>query len=129
MKKNISACALVLFSFALAGCGGGGANIGVTTPTQLQVSPATLTLAGKNGQCPSGTINVNFYVTGGQPPYSIKPSQPTVTILNTTTVGADGSFFTVTQLDNPGCPLDTFIAIEDQTGAVVQAELKTGSGS
>lgn len=128
MKKIVSACSFAFASIFLAACGGGGANIGVTTPTQLQVSPASLILTGASGKCPSGTVNVNFYVTGGQPPYSIKPAQPSVTILNTTTVGADGGFFTVTQLVNPSCPLDTFIAVEDQTGAVVQAELKTGPG-
>ncbi len=123
--KKIAVSTFMLLCFALAGCGGGGANIGVTTPTTLQISPASLTLTGSATKCPSGAINANFYVTGGQPPYSIKPALPDVTVLNTTMVGADGGFFTVTALDTNSCLSAVAIVVEDQTGAVVQATITT----
>ncbi len=126
MNKTIF-CALL--ALCLAACGGGGADQGVTTPNPLAVSPASLTLTGSTTQCPSGTVDANFTITGGLPPYSIKPSLPDIMVLSTGSVGADGGHFTLIQLNTNSCLASATITIEDMTGAIVNATITTALGS
>ena len=121
--KNWILCALA--TLALCACGGSGADHGAATVTPLAVSPASVTLNGSATQCPSGTVDLNFTVTGGEPPYSIKPSLPDVMVLSTGTVSSDGSYFTLKQLNTTSCLSAAAITIEDMTGAVINATVTT----
>ena len=125
--KKIFPCMLLFLN--LASCGGGGADQGLTPAQALTVSPQALTLNGNGTTCPSGTVDANFYITGGVPPYSVKPSLPDVMVLSTQSVSDAGGYFTLLRLNSATCLNPGTVVVEDMTGAVVDVTITTTPSS
>jgi len=93
----------------------------ITTTDNLSVIPPTATVTTfYNDSCSSG-FNIDYYIFGGTPPYTISPSFPQAIGIAPTVVGASGSFFRATT--NGFCANPLTFAIVDAAGKTVTASL------
>jgi hypothetical protein len=93
----------------------------------LSVVPATVTITGPDTSTCSSGFRIDYYIYGGQPPYSIVSTFPnSVTIVNST-VAASGQPFTV--LTNGACVNPLVFSIRDANGLQTTATLINTPGT
>lgn len=92
-----------------------------TSTDNLSVIPPTATVTTFfNDSCSSG-FNIDYYIFGGTPPYTVTPSFPQAIGIAPTTVGASGGFFRATT--NGFCVNPLTFSIVDAAGKTTTAQL------
>ena len=92
-----------------------------TSTTNLSVIPPTATIQTQyNNSCSTG-FNVDYYIYGGTPPYTVASTFPTGVVISPSVVGSSGSFFRATT--NGTCVNPLTFTIQDSAGKTTTAQL------
>jgi len=102
-------------------------NNTVGTQSPLTVIPATATITSALTTTCSTGFRIDYYVYGGNPPYTVSSTFPDKVSLVNTTVAASGSFFEA--ITNGGCVNPLQFTIVDSAGKQTTASLINIPGS
>jgi len=95
------------------------------SPLAVQPNTATITGADKN-TCSTG-FRIDYFIYGGNPPYTVSSTFPASVSLNTNTVNASGGFFEATT--NGSCVNPLVFTIVDAAGKQTTASLINQPGT
>ncbi len=100
-------------------------TVGSQSPLTVVPTTATITTALVN-VCSTG-FRVDYYIYGGNPPYTVSSTFPSAITLVNTTVAASGGFFEA--VTNGSCVNPLTFTIVDSAGKQITAELINQAGS
>jgi hypothetical protein len=102
-------------------------NNTVGSGSPIVVIPATATITGPTSTTCSSGFRVNYYLYGGNPPYTVASTFPTAITLTGSPVSASGGFFTATT--NGTCVNPLTFTIVDSAGKQITAQLINDVGT
>jgi hypothetical protein len=102
-------------------------NNTVGSGSPIVVVPATATITGALTTTCSTGFRVNYYIYGGNPPYTVSSTFPSAVILSGSPVGASGGFFSATT--NGTCVNPLVFTIVDSAGKQTTASLINQPGT
>lgn len=98
-----------------------------TSTNNLSVIPPTASIQTQyNNSCSTG-FNVDYYIFGGTPPYTVASTFPSAVVISPSVVGTSGSFFRATT--NGTCVNPLTFAIQDSAGKTTTATLINTPGT
>jgi hypothetical protein len=99
----------------------------VAGQSPLTVVPATATITGALTTSCSTGFRIDYYIFGGNPPYTVSSTFPDKVILSNRTVAFSGGFFEATT--NGGCVNPLTFTISDSAGKQTTAQLNNVPGT
>ena len=98
-----------------------------TSTNNLSVIPPTASIQTQyNNSCSTG-FNVDYYIFGGTPPYTVASTFPSAVVISPSVVGTSGGFFRATT--NGTCVNPLTFAIQDSAGKTTTATLINTPGT
>jgi hypothetical protein len=126
-RTRISLTLAISTLLLAAACGGGGDDEAGSL-TSFSVDPASVTVTGATGSCPSATVIMTVTIYGGTAPYRIDNAFPLLLAVDKSSVGDRGGKFTVSSV-GAGCLDKGTIGVYDKNERLVKVTITLAKGT